>query len=219
MINNEERTGLQVRDLHVAYGDVSAVGPLSLTVPSGSLLVITGPSGAGKTSLLWAIAGAVQPTSGVVSVHREVISDHRSAIAAGVVLIPQGNGLARILTARENIQIALAGGSADQVEKALHSVALADSGQHLVEELSGGQQQRVAVARGVAQRGTVLLADESTSELDSANRALVLGLLRAEADRGAAVLFATNDLDAAADCDAQASLDEGRLAWVRLYAT
>lgn len=84
------------------------------------------------------------------------------------------------------------------------------------EELSGGQQQRVAVARGLALRGRVLLADEPTSELDHDNRERVLALLRAEADRGAIVVMATHDPEAASQADAEIRLDDGRLETIRL---
>ncbi|MGI8667201.1 MAG: ATP-binding cassette domain-containing protein, partial [Jatrophihabitans sp.] len=81
--------------------------------------------------------------------------------------------------------------------------------------LSGGQQQRVAVARGLAERGAFVLADEPTSELDAANRLRVMGLLRAEAARGAGVLVATHDPQAAALCDAELRLDGGVPVWAR----
>ncbi|HEY4315342.1 MAG TPA: ABC transporter ATP-binding protein, partial [Actinomycetes bacterium] len=74
---------------------------------------------------------------------------------------------------------------------------------------------RVAVARGLAQRGGAVLADEPTSELDAVNRARVVLLLRAEADRGAAVVLATHDPEAAAECDAELHLDAGVATWVR----
>ncbi len=190
------------------------------------MLAISGPSGAGKSSLLWAIAGAVPVKSGQVEIDGLVITDRPSAAAHGVVLIPQGNGLARVLTARENLSMPLLADRrpADDealeeldraIEQALTQVGLEESGDHLVEELSGGEQQRVAVARGIAQQGRVILADESTSELDSTNRERVLELLRAEADRGAAVVIATHDPNVADSADGHALMDEGRLTWVR----
>lgn len=196
---------IELRDLSVRYGALAAVHPVSLAVPSGHLVAVTGPAGVGKTSLLHAIAGVV-PHGG------EVIVD------GPVAIVPQGNGLARILTAAENIALPLAArgrATPDAARQALERVGLADSGNHLVEELSGGQQQRVAVARALALRAGVLLADESTSELDAANRSVVLALFREEAARGAVVLFATNDLEAAEECDAHGALDEGRFTWVR----
>ena len=88
-------------------------------------------------------------------------------------------------------------------------------GHHLVDQLSGGQQQRVALARAFALRPRVLLADESTSDLDAGNRELMITALRAEADRGAAVVLATHDPEAADRTDAVLALDEGVATWVR----
>ena len=99
--------------------------------------------------------------------------------------------------------------------ESLDWLGLADQADQLVEELSGGQQQRTAMARGLALRGDVLLADEVTSELDAQNRQRVLDLLRAEADRGAAVVFATHDPEAAAACDAEIHLLDGLLEVIR----
>jgi putative ABC transport system ATP-binding protein len=206
-----------VRGVSVHYGSLVAVDDVDLVVPPGTFLALTGPSGAGKSSLLWAIAGAVRLAAGEVTVARSGVADRRDGIKAGIALVPQGNGLAGVLTARENVAFPLlATGTrpadvADRVDAALGDVGLAESGDHLVEELSGGQQQRVAVARGLAVGSPVLLADEPTSELDHANRAKVLELLRARADRGAVVVMATHDPEAAAVCDGEVQLDEGRL--------
>jgi putative ABC transport system ATP-binding protein len=229
---------ITVTNLTVAYGELLAVADVSLRVPPGCVLAVSGPSGAGKSSLLWAIAGAVGARSGAVEVDGLTITGRPAAAAHGVVLIPQGNGLARVLTARENLSMplladrALSGVLARRdeddeerenaletveatIEKALKDVGLEDSGDHLVEELSGGEQQRVAVARGLAQQGRAILADESTSELDSTNRERVLELLRREADRGAAVIIATHDPNVAAGADGHATMDEGHLTWER----
>jgi putative ABC transport system ATP-binding protein len=217
---------INVSQVTVAYDELVAVDEVSFAVPPGFVLAVSGPSGAGKSSLLWAIAGAVPLKSGQVEVDGLVITDRPAAALHGVVLIPQGNRLARVLTARENLSIPLladrrpAGDEEREeldraIETALAQVGLEDSGDHLVEELSGGEQQRIAVARGIAQRGRVILADESTSELDSTNRERVLDLLRAEADRGAAVVIATHDPNVADSADGHALMDEGRLTWVR----
>ena len=210
---------LRVRELEVRYADHVALAPVTFDQPGGTILAITGPSGAGKTSLLWGLCRAVTPTLGEVRVGETTIDHHDTALVAGVVLIPQGNGLARVLTAEENVLLPLRGQDRVAVAAtALAAVGLSESSGHLVEELSGGQQQRVAVARGLAARSGVLLADEPTSELDVTNRDVVLGLLRAEAERGAIVVLATNDPEAAEVCDAHAVLDEGRLTWVRPLA-
>ncbi len=149
------------------------------------------------------------------------ITGREVAVRCQVALIPQGNALATVLTARENIFLTLSATGAATAEAAratnnvLDEVGLGESGDHLVEELSGGQQQRVAVARGLAARARVLLADEPTSELDHVNRERVLTLLRAEAARGAVVIMATHDPEAAQQADTEVGLDEGHLTLVR----
>jgi putative ABC transport system ATP-binding protein len=219
---------LRARALHVVHDGRTALDDVSLQVRPGQLLAVTGPSGAGKTTLLWALAGLRAPDTGEVTL--EEADGPRSRLratgrddyaAAGVVIVPQGNALATVLTASENVVVPLlaAGIPAEHAHAlaatTLDEVGLAGSGTQLVEELSGGQQQRVAVARGLAQRGRVLLADEPTSELDAVNRARVVALLRAEADRGAAVVMATHDPQAAEACDGELHLDDGVPTWVR----
>ena len=135
--------------------------------------------------------------------------------------MPQGVALVTALTARENLVVPLlmhgvgAGEAHARADAALASVLLAESGNHLVEELSGGEQQRVGVARALALRHSVLLADEPTSELDGATRETIVALLRAEADARAVVLLATHDSWCADQADAEYHLDEGSLRRVR----
>ena len=163
---------------------------VDLRAGPGRMVAVTGPSGAGKTTLLWALAGLVRGRAARCEVDGGVPRDRDETSAAGVVLIPQDNALASVLTATENVVVPLLAAGVPPAEagpagpgRAGVRWAWRSAGSQLIEELSGGQQQRVAVARGLAQRGSVLLADEPTSELDAANRAVVL-LLRAEAERG-----------------------------------
>ncbi|MPZ28848.1 MAG: ATP-binding cassette domain-containing protein [Micromonosporaceae bacterium] len=189
---------------------------VSVTATGGRMLAVTGPSGAGKTTLLRTLAGLLRPADGSVTVDGEALRDRDHAVSRRVVLVPQDYGLAASLTAGENLFVVLVGngwppGDARRdTAAALAQLGLAEQAGQLVEELSGGQQQRTAVARGLALRGDVLLADEVTSELDAAARQRVLELLRGEADRGAAVVFATHDPEAAAVCDAELRLVDGR---------
>ena len=195
--------------------------PLSLTVSSGQVLAVTGPSGAGKTSLLWLMAGALEPDRGSVQVDGAPVGDRPEAAARGIAVVPQGNGLAAVLTAYENIVVPLLDARPEprrgrtRAREALEVVGLEEWAEHLVEELSGGQQQRVAVARALAAHASVLLADEPTSDLDGRNREVVLPALRAAADRGAVVVFATHDPEAAEAADGELALDEGAATWVR----
>jgi putative ABC transport system ATP-binding protein len=212
---------LRAVQLTVRYGDLVAVAELSAVVGPGELIAVTGPSGAGKSSALSALAGLLWPAEGTVTISGHLIEDRDDAVAHRIVLIPQGNALVAVLTAAENIGLPLladpatAAEAAELTERVLAAVGMQDSADQLVDELSGGQQQRVAVARGLAQRGDVLLADEPTSELDAGNRAVVMELLRLEAQRGAAVVVATHDPEVAEVCDAELHLDSGVAQWLR----
>ncbi|MEO5661740.1 MAG: ATP-binding cassette domain-containing protein [Nocardioides sp.] len=212
---------LQAVGLSVAYGDKVAVRPLDLHVPGGRMLSVTGPSGAGKSSLLWALACALRPATGTVLVDGSELSDRDGAARAGVVLVPQTNGLGGTLSAEESILVPLlalgvpARSALVRVSEALERVGLSEFNRHLVDQLSGGQQQRVALARAFALRPAVLLADESTSDLDAGNRSLMIAALCEEAARGASVVLATHDPDAAAETDSTLALDEGVATWIR----
>ena len=218
-----EIRGLEVaaRDIHVSYDAHEVLQGVDLRVAPGQMIAVTGPSGAGKTTLLWVLAALVNPERGEVTIGGDTHRDRDATSAVGVVLIPQDNALAAVLTAAENVLVPLLAAKVHPEEAreltawALEIVGLGEAGDQLVEELSGGQQQRVAVARGLAQQGTVVLADEPTSELDAVNRGRIVALLRAEAERGAVVVLATHDPDAAAECDAELHLDAGEATWVR----
>ena len=216
-----------MRTLTVEAADVSYNGgtpvlrDVSVTARPGELLAVTGPSGAGKTTLLAVMAGLLRPATGRVLVDGAELRDRDQGVGLGVVLIPQENGLAAILTAAENIAVAMiaTGGTPADARRgttdALERVGMSAQADQLIEELSGGQQQRTAIARGLALRGDVLLADEVTSELDAANRQRVIEALRAEAGRGAAVVFATHDPEAAAACDHELHLLDGEATLLR----
>lgn len=201
--------------------DRTVLRGLSVEARPGQILAVTGTSGAGKSTLLSAMAGLLPPVTGEVLVDGERLTGRDQAVKLGVVLIPQDNGLAAILTAAENISVAViaTGGTAAEARRrtaeALEPLGLSGQANQLIEELSGGQQQRTAIARGLALQGDILLADEITSELDAANRQRVMELLRAEATRGAAVVFATHDPEAAAACDRELHLGDGEAVWVR----
>lgn len=210
----------------VRYDDVLAVDSASGTARPGEITAVTGHSGAGKTSLLWAVGGLHEHgrAEGRVLLGEQVMDDEDSARRAGAVLIPQGSALAEVLSARDNIAVplvaaGLAGAAAtSRADEALASVGLEEHGSHLAEELSGGQRQRVAVARGLAlsslrleEGSLMLLADEPTSELDHDTRGRVVSLLQDVARSGGIVLLATHDPDVAEVARTRWHLDDGTL--------
>jgi putative ABC transport system ATP-binding protein len=213
---------LTIENTDLGYGAGEPVlRGVTVVARPGEVLAVTGTSGAGKTTLLAAMAGVLRPRSGRVLVDDLPVPDRDRGVALGVVLIPQDNALAAILTAAENVAVAMMATGSDPATarrttaESLDRLGLAGQAGQLVEELSGGQQQRTAIARGLALRGDVVLADEITSELDAANRQKVMTLLRAEAARGAAVVLATHDPEAAAACDHELHLAEGTAVLVR----
>mgnify|MGYP001110017124 CR=1 FL=1 len=217
---------LDASGITIDLGGRRVLDEIDLQLAPGSFTALTGPSGAGKTTLLWILAGALAPTSGTVRYAGQPVAGPGSADRAlasreGVVMVPQGNTLVAPLTGRENIVVPLlvlgvdAAAAFARADLALDAVRLGESGNHLVEELSGGQQQRVAVGRGLAAQGSVVLADEPTSDLDADTREVIVALLAAEAAAGAVVLMATHDSWCADQADAEYHLDEGRLTQVR----
>jgi putative ABC transport system ATP-binding protein len=197
-------TSLQARGLRCRVAGRELFDAVDLTVEGGESVALVGPSGSGKTTLLAALAGLGDPTAGEVWLDSERV---RAGHTAGIVVVLQGYGLISLLTATENVEVALraAGGTpagaGDLARDALDQVLLGPHADQLVEELSGGQQQRVAVARALALRPQVLLADEPTAEQDRATRAVVLTRLFEVTRAGGALVIATHDPDVAGRCD------------------
>jgi len=187
-------------------GGQTLITDLTLDFAPGERVALMGPSGSGKTTLLTTLAGLLPPSGGQVLVRGEPLAG-RPALRAELALIFQGYGLLSLLTAAENVEVAVraAGHSPREAMRraaqALERLKVARFAGHLVEELSGGQQQRVAVARALALRPRVLLADEPTAEQDAVHRAVVLDELLAVTDSGTTVVIATHDPEVAERCD------------------
>ena len=190
-------------DLTRTYGSgagaVHALRGVSCTLRPGTQVALTGPSGSGKSTLLHLLAGLDQPTSGTIAWPGLGGSPEGRPGLIGMVF--QGPSLLPPLDVIENIALPLllAGvnetRARERATAALHDVGLDDLAARLPEELSGGQAQRVAVARALAVRPRVILADEPTGQLDSAHAAQVVGLLLDAATLlGAALVLSTHDL-------------------------
>jgi ABC-type lipoprotein export system ATPase subunit len=175
-----------------------ALEPTDCVVEPTARIGVMGPSGSGKSTLLHLMAGLDDPSVGTVS--WPAIGD-RSALRPGpVAMVFQGPSLLAPLTVAENVALplVLAGTrDADAHRTALlelERLGLADLAAKLPEEISGGQSQRVAVARALAGRPTLILADEPTGQLDRAAASTVVDvLLEAAEHAGAALVVATHD--------------------------
>jgi ABC-type lipoprotein export system ATPase subunit len=195
---------------------VAAVRGVSCTLREGMRIGLTGPSGSGKSTLLHMLAGLDTPTSGTIS--WPGLDGSPVGRPAVVSLVFQGPSLLPPLDVTENIALPLLLSGCDEkqarerAEAALHEVGLDELGARLPEELSGGQAQRVAVARALATRPRVILADEPTGQLDSAHAAQVAGLLLDAAARlGAALVLATHDTALAERLPNRWQMADGRL--------
>jgi putative ABC transport system ATP-binding protein len=204
-----------------ASGPVRALGGVSLTVDGGSSVAITGPSGGGKSTLLGVIGGLARPTWGTVRIGDAKISDlserDRSNFRRSHIgFVYQADNLLPFLTLLENVglQLSLNGKSSGTGRSlaVLADLGLAGLAYRLPDHLSGGQRQRAAVARAIVHQPKIILADEPTGALDTANAAGVIDLLLAmQLEIGATLIMVTHDRDAARRLDRQVRLRDGRV--------
>ena len=205
----------------VRRGGRAVVDGVSLEVEPYRVVAVSGPSGAGKTTLLSVLAGVLPADDGTLTFAGAPVRAGDHVHLARVGYVPQTYGLVAVLTAAENIEVALRvrgiGGeeARERAVEALARVGLDQMADRLVGQLSGGQRQRAAVARGLGVRPELLIADEPTSELDGDNRDVVVAALHAEAARGAAVVVATHDPEVAERADAIVELHDGKVAGAR----
>ena len=185
--------------------ETRALRGVDLAIESGEFTALVGPSGSGKTTLLQLMGLLDQPTSGQVLINgKDATGLNRNARAdvrkAAIGFIFQFFALIPTLTAYENIEMPLllnnvpAADRRKRVDELLEAVALTDRSHHRPDQLSGGQQQRVAVARALAMRPSVILADEPTANLDTENGRQVMDIMQSlNKQTGTTFVFATHD--------------------------
>lgn len=197
-----------------------ALDHLDFSVGSGEMVAIVGPSGSGKSTLLYALSGLIALDAGTVSINGQT----PDTAAAWTVLrrtviglVFQEDWLIPTLNAGQNIELPMLGGATDRNARInrVRSLLADVNGSALFDRrpasLSGGERQRVAVARGLANMPRILLADEPTGELDTANsRAIVDLLKRLRAEKGLTVIIVTHDRQVAEACDRQFLVVDGR---------
>ena len=190
--------------------ETSALSKINLTIVEGEYLSITGPSGCGKSTLLSLLGLLDTSTSGVYQLagHNasNIDSDERARIRNKEIgFIFQSFNLISDLTVAENIELPLTyrtdldkNQRQAMVHSSLEKVDLLHRASHYPSQLSGGQQQRVAVARAIAGKPAIILADEPTGNLDSKNAEVVMNLLDALNQEGATICMVTHDAASAA---------------------
>jgi ABC-type polar amino acid transport system ATPase subunit len=200
-------TVLEVRSLEVRRGTRTVVAGASFAASRGEILALMGASGAGKTTILRAIAGLDPIVSGTVSVPRPV----------GMVF--QFHHLFANMSAHENVWLApvhvfkrARAGAERRAQELLVSLGVGDRASAMPHELSGGEAQRVAIARALAIEPPVLLMDEPTASLDPARRGDLASTLRQLATDGRTIVIATHDAEFARACAHRVvAVEEGRI--------
>src|SRR5213594_4296178 len=203
---------------------VEIIRGISFDVPSRQFVAVMGPSGSGKSTLLGLIAGLDWPSSGSILIDGQEITKLREdemAELRGKKLgfVFQSYHLIPTLTALENVMLPMefnrvtgGNGAVQRATSLLESVGLADRRDHYPVQLSGGEQQRVALARAFVMRPPILMADEPTGNLDTANGRLVLDLLLQLNQRErATLLLVTHDRELAGAADRRITLCDGSI--------
>jgi putative ABC transport system ATP-binding protein len=193
--------------------------PLTMNIPRGAFLAVVGASGSGKSTLLGLIAGLDAPSAGSVIIDGvDITRLNEDALAKlrgeKIGFVFQFFHLIPSLTAYENVlvplEIAGAPDAAARARRLLDEVGLTDRGHHYPSQLSGGEQQRVALARALANDPPILLADEPTGNLDTANGRHILELLQTiHRTRGTTLVLVTHDRELAGMAEARIVLRDG----------
>src|SRR5690625_4669108 len=184
------------KQFRTADGPVVAVDNIDLEVPSGQIMAFLGPNGAGKTTALDMVLGLTEPTTGTVSVHGQ---RPRQAVRAGrVSAVLQSGGLLRDLSVRETVQmIASTFPDPRPVDEVLEKAGITSLAGRKVSKCSGGEQQRLRFALALLPDPDLLILDEPTAGMDVTARREFWDTMRADADSGRTIIFATHYLEEA----------------------
>jgi len=214
---------VETRELTRIYGDgaeIRALDGVDMKVAPGEFVAVMGPSGSGKSTLLNMLGALDKPTSGKVFINGQDISKIRNKDkfrAKSVGFMFQLHNLLPTLNARENVEVPMMGylGARARRKRAaelLEVVGLGDRMKHLPNQLSGGQRQRVAVARALANKPPLVLADEPTGSLDTnAGLELMQLLKELNASQGVTFLVVSHDLNVARQTRRVVVMSDGKI--------
>jgi putative ABC transport system ATP-binding protein len=202
--------------------ETRALNQVSLQIDPGEFVAIMGPSGCGKSTLLNILGLLDRPTSGAYHFFGEEVARYGEGRLTRlrrekIGFVFQSFNLIDDLTVAQNVEVALiyrgvgAGERKRRVKAALERVGVGHRANHRPQQLSGGQQQRVAVARALVSEPKLILADEPTGNLDTANGEAVMALLKQAAAQGVTVVMVTHSLEHAAEAQRTIRLLDGRV--------
>ena len=208
---------VSLRKLNIVLGGKPIIRDLDLCVEPGEFLVLLGPSGCGKSTLLHSIAGLVDTDSGAIEIGGRDMTDADPS-ERGIGIVFQSYALYPTMTVEDNMSFGLriAGTPKAEIRRRVDRAAAMLQLDALLRrkpaQLSGGQRQRVAIVRALANDPALLLADEPTGNLDSANTALVIETFRDLAHReGRTILCVTHDSNVAKAADRRIHMLDGRV--------
>ncbi len=217
---------IEIRDVYKIYNpgenQVNALDGVSITIDEGEFVAIIGQSGSGKSTLMNMLGLLDTPTSGEYYINGKLVDDltddQMSVIRNEQIgFIFQGFNLISSLSALENVELPLVYRGMKKDERreiskdALMRVGLGERMNHLPAEMSGGQQQRVAVARAIAARPPVILADEPTGNLDTRSTKEVMAILHELKDEGRTVIVITHDNEIAEEAERVIRVRDGKV--------
>lgn len=214
---------LEARGLRVAYGETVALAAVDLTLAAGSRTAVMGPSGSGKSSLVHALAGIVRPSAGEVwfeGRRLDTLTEARRSRErlSRMGMVFQFGDLVPELTLVENVMLPLqvlglrTAAARQRALDLLEQMGVAEVADRRTGAVSGGQAQRAAVARALAHRPAVVLADEPTGALDTVSSEQVMdALIRLSAEQGSALVVVTHDHRVAAHLDDVVIVRDGRV--------
>ena len=216
---------IEVKNLSKIYGsgeaEIKALKNINLNIEQGEFVAIVGPSGSGKSTLLHLLGGVDKPSSGEVIIKGESIyklKEKELSILRRRKLgfVFQFFNLIPVLTAEENIEmpVLLDNGKIDKnyMNELLKLLGLEERRNHHPSELSGGQQQRVSIGRALANKPSIILADEPTGNLDSKNSKEVLELLKYCAKKyNQTLILITHDVNIAKSADRVVNIEDGQI--------
>ena len=218
-------TLLELKQIKLHYKNyntsVEVIKGIDLKIHSGEKVAVVGKSGSGKTSLIMLMGGLEKPSSGEIIFDQQSISSFSEDQLADIRkqkigIVFQSFYLIPNYTALENVSLILeingAKNAKQQAEELLVQFGLKDRLDHFPTQLSGGEQQRVAIARSMAVKPKMILADEPTGNLDSENSDMISKLLFEYADKNqSSLVLVTHDLKFAEKCDRMIKIEDGMI--------